>query len=228
MPDPGNAIEPPLMEGKGIMLLINLLYPGGLLVQDITNGQYNAAKWIVQSDARNLDTTVLMPELAESYALASLYFSTSGDNWKTTSTTQWLSIVPHCSWDFVECQQHSVVSMEASSQGLAGTLPSDIKFLTSLIALDLSGNSFDGSSIPIELFSLTNLTSLNLQRNKFTGSIPAEIGRLSALEKLKLGWNAFEGSVPAEFGSLSMLSYFEAQGNRLKGTINIHISITNK
>lgn len=201
-----------------IDLLMDLLH-SGLSIQNITSGQYHAAKWITQSDPRKLDPSVLTPEFLERFALADLYFSTSGDYW--TGSNQWLSEAHHCFWDFVACnEQDSVVSFDASSQGLTGTLPAGIKFLTSMTSLTLSRNAFEYSSLPQELFSLTNLVDLDLQRNLMAGTIPTEIGRLSALETLKLGWNLFEGSVPTEFGNLSNLTYLEAQFNKLSGTIH--------
>ena len=67
-----------------------------------------------------------------------------------------------------------------------------------MTALNLAGNKFD--TIPTELFSLTNLVKLFLQRNDFVGSIATFVGQLSTLDTLRLGNNALNGTLPSEIG----------------------------
>jgi hypothetical protein len=59
--------------------------------------------------------------------------------------------------------------------GLFGTLPTNLLFLTSTRLLDLGSNDLTGT-IPTEIGWLTNLTKLSLATNKgFTGVLPIDV-----------------------------------------------------
>ena len=55
-------------------------------------------------------------------------------------------------------------SLQLNSNMLTGSIPTEIRDLTSLEALDLEDNSLSGA-IPTELGSLSNLTDLDLSGN---------------------------------------------------------------
>ena len=92
--------------------------------------------------------------------------------------------------------------------------------------LDLSNDELIGP-IPAEIGQLTNLTELNLSRNKvynhdtdlydngLTGPIPAEIGQLTNLTNLNLYRNKLTGPIPAELGQLTNLEYLHLSDNEL-------------
>uniref|UniRef100_A0A2N9GHR0 Integrase catalytic domain-containing protein n=1 Tax=Fagus sylvatica TaxID=28930 RepID=A0A2N9GHR0_FAGSY len=73
--------------------------------------------------------------------------------------------------------------------------------------------------IPEELVALKYLTSLNIDRNYFTGPLPAFIGNLSALKKLSIGTNAFSGTIPKELGNLKELTLLAFGSNNFSGTL---------
>ncbi|KAL0806339.1 hypothetical protein Bca101_098831 [Brassica carinata] len=85
-----------------------------------------------------------------------------------------------------------------------GSLPAkELKDLTNLELLDLSGNRFNGS-IPIqELSALSKLKSLDLSRNKFSELSKLQ-GKLTGLQVLDLSSNQLNGNVPSALGSFPL------------------------
>ncbi|PPS01612.1 hypothetical protein GOBAR_AA19037 [Gossypium barbadense] len=73
--------------------------------------------------------------------------------------------------------------------------------------LDLSSLALKGTLAP-ELGKLSDLRSLVLYRNRFSGVIPKEFGELTKLELLDLRENDLSGMVPAEIGEMSSLKCF--------------------
>lgn len=64
----------------------------------------------------------------------------------------------------------TIVSIDLSNNSIKGSFPTDVLFCTQIQSLDLSINEFSGD-IPIQSFSpLTNLTFLNLSYNSFSES----------------------------------------------------------
>jgi hypothetical protein len=69
------------------------------------------------------------------------------------------------------------------------------------------------------LFSLTNLVSIDLDHCKLTGNIPKEIGNLIHLTYLNLSFNDFTGGIPEEIGNLHYLTFLNLNRNPLGGPI---------
>lgn len=84
--------------------------------------------------------------------------------------------------------------------------------------LILDTNSFSGS-LPLEIRSLTQLVTLNLNGNMFTGQIPpSTLGQLSKLESLRLGENSFAlGPIPTEVFQLTSLKLLYLEDCKLSG-----------
>jgi subtilisin-like proprotein convertase family protein len=153
-------------------------------------------------------------------ALRALYESTDGENWENNrGWSDWnfgSEIPPLASitedWYGVDLSGNRVISIDwedttASSNGMRGSLPSELGNLSELQRLDMSGVLRSGiiGQIPPELGQLKNLEYLNLYGNSLSGKIPPELGQLENLEHLNLGLNPLEGSIPSELGDLTEL-----------------------
>jgi Leucine-rich repeat (LRR) protein len=88
------------------------------------------------------------------------------------------------------------------------------------IVLDV--NQLSGS-IPASLGNLSNLEVLVLNYNQLSGSIPASLGNLSNLKFLVMESNQLSGSIPAELGNLSNLEYLWLGSNQLCGEIPLSL-----
>jgi len=87
--------------------------------------------------------------------------------------------------------------------------------------LNLGSNQLTGS-IPPEIGSLTNLTSLYLDDNQLTGEIPSEIGNLTNLRTLYLAVNQLTGAIPQPVCDLIESNHLDMRdiltGNNLTNT----------
>ncbi|WVZ08523.1 hypothetical protein V8G54_021869 [Vigna mungo] len=90
---------------------------------------------------------------------------------------------------------------------------------TTVLEINLSAANITGTITALDFASLPNLTQLNLDTNRFHGSIPPAIGNLSKLTLLNLGNNLFEDALPKELGLLRELRYLSLYNNNLNGTI---------
>ena len=153
------------------------------------------------------------------YALAVLYFATSGDTWKRNS--DWLDHKKdECQWyttavfDGIISPCHEGENSEANS---ATNLVRQGQYKT----LHLKGNALDGSLASDVFLLLPSLQTIDLSYNDLTNSsIATEIGHLSQLEILSLGHNSqISGALPTELGLLTSLTRIELQDNKFFGEI---------
>ncbi|XP_057754304.1 receptor-like protein EIX2 isoform X1 [Arachis stenosperma] len=77
--------------------------------------------------------------------------------------------------------------------------------------VDLSSNDLLGT-MPAQMFSLTELHSLNLSHNQLVGKIPKEIGNMRELESLDLSRNQLSGTQLQGFGALSYIGNLDLCG----------------
>ncbi len=115
-------------------------------------------------------------------------------------------------------QQRRVTKLELGSKSLKGRMPSALGSLAGLDVLDLSNNSLTGT-IPAELRNLTSLTELRLNGNGLKGRIPTELSNIASLQVLHLSENSLTGTIPAELGTLTTLTELRLNQNRLDRTI---------
>lgn len=162
----------------------------------------------------------------DSLALVALYDSTEGANW--TNNTNWLSGQPVSTWYGITVSSNQITEINLSSNNLSGTIPPELYTLTDLVSLNLGWNYLLGGSIPPEIGNLTNLSYLDLNANSLDGPIPIEICNLINLTSLQLMANSFSDTIPSEICNLINLTSLRLRNNNLTGPIPSEIdNLTN-
>lgn len=139
-----------------------------------------------------------------------------------------------CSWRGVDCARRNrklrVVTLSLYTGELKiNSVPVEISQLDALEHLVIRpqsnlGNytdSIDGLSgnIPIEIFNLKELKSLEIKGMEFTGNIPSEVGQLTKLEILSLIDSGFSGEIPRSIDRLINLKELDLSSNTLSGEL---------
>ncbi|KAK7820210.1 receptor-like protein 7, partial [Quercus suber] len=93
-----------------------------------------------------------------------------------------------------------------------------LKIQDFFVAIDLSGNKFEGE-IPKILGNLKALHMLNLSNNILTGFIPSSLTILTNLESLDLSQNMLVGEIPPQLVELTFLAFLNVSHNNLTGPI---------
>ncbi|KAE8684044.1 putative Disease resistance family protein / LRR family protein [Hibiscus syriacus] len=88
----------------------------------------------------------------------------------------------------------------------------------SLVVLDLSLNRL--SSVPMWIFGVHGLVSLDLRGNYLEGPIPDYFGNMSFLKVVDLSFNSLNSSIPISLYSLNHLQSLGLTGNYLQGEIS--------
>jgi hypothetical protein len=86
-----------------------------------------------------------------------------------------------------------------------------------MIIFNVALNSLMGT-IPNGIVNF-DLTTLQMQFNSLTGTIPSNLRFISALTKLDLAYNSLAGPIPGSIEDLSRLVYFSLDHNSLTGRI---------
>ncbi|MBN1120559.1 MAG: leucine-rich repeat domain-containing protein [Anaerolineae bacterium] len=115
-----------------------------------------------------------------------------------------------CAWESVRCAGGRVSQIALSNLAIS-EVPDEVFELTGLRYLYLDRNQL--AELPPEIGQLTALRRLYLNENQLT-ELPSEIGLLSNLEVLDLSGNQL-AELPAEIGQLASLETLAASQNRL-------------
>jgi hypothetical protein len=123
-----------------------------------TTYQGQAASFVVS--ILNTQPSLTNSKLVQYYALACIYYATSGDNW--VNHTHWLSsTIDPCDasngWAGVDCTSNMVVDLNLANNNLAGTMPCETVLLSgdhpsqagalSFLFLDNNVNLKTGSNV---------------------------------------------------------------------------------
>lgn len=114
----------------------------------------------------------------------------------------------------------NLVDLDLSVNALSGSLPSDLRELTSLRSMVLGSNSLVGSLTYNLFHTLTQLQSLDLKDNNFTGSIPDVLWSMPGLQLLDVSGNNFTGTLPNSSSSSNITgAVLNVSKNMLYGSL---------
>jgi len=215
------------------------------LLSDSTSPQARALQWITTEDEARVCPSDI-ESLIQRYAIATLYFSTTGEDWRYCSaepsssecpegeekavtlsnnwvcdakSTRWLTSSSECSWCGVSCDDCSrVTKIVISSNYQAGMIPPEIGLLTHLLILQMDDGLISGD-IPTTIQNLKNLTVLDLNSQALNGPIPDNVYNLHKLEELDINKNKLSGPLSSKIGRLSALSKLNVSDNIFSGSI---------
>ncbi|KAG7593020.1 Protein kinase domain [Arabidopsis thaliana x Arabidopsis arenosa] len=125
-----------------------------------------------------------------------------------------------CNWTkVVQCDgSHRVTHIQIKSLRISGTLPIDLKNLSSLIVFEVMENNITGK-IP-SLAGLRSLETVNFHDNGFTSIDPDFFTGLSSLQSVFLDNNPFDSwEIPPSLKNATSLAVFSAVNCNLSGKI---------
>lgn len=206
-------------------LLASMSFDDGTALTTPLTPQNLALNWLANNT--HLDTYSDQKK-GHRYAMATLYYSTNGDQW--TRSDGWLTDNDECGWyrhitdDAFQpptCNDKGVISVIAlQNQNLRGTLPLELALLTNgLEFLNLGKNSLLTGPIPSTMGLFKGFRQLLLFDTAINGPIPTEIGRIEKLDHLNLRDVRHTGTLPTELGHLTNLAYIVAANSLLSGTL---------
>ena len=210
---------------------------------DPTSPQSQALAWL-QDDPITLTPGRLLQTALERYALAVLYYSTSGPSWSDfhldrEGVCTWndgtgiygVYCTDVCKWnndsgeDGVTCSSigGTVDYLILERNNLVGTLPWELVLLTKLIYLELNENTLTGS-IPTRINELTSLEVFWAEKNALTGPLPPSIS--PAAWVIDLNENLLTGSFPESWWTtMTGLGDVRIDFNMLTGTLSTAIGL---
>ncbi|TYI03402.1 hypothetical protein ES332_A11G336900v1 [Gossypium tomentosum] len=129
-------------------------------------------------------------------------------------------------WLQVTFQHPSLLELHLSACSLEDDpSPISVNSTISLVVLDLSENNF--SSVPMSIFGLHGLLSIDLSSNSLEGPIPDYFRNISFLEVLDLSGNSLNSSTPNSLFSLNHLQFLNLSSNEIyQGVSEILLSLS--
>ncbi|GJP55207.1 hypothetical protein CLOM_g14181 [Closterium sp. NIES-68] len=119
----------------------------------------------------------------------------------------------------------TLVSLEyltLNNNRLQGTIPATLSALTALVDVNLSWNYLSGTIPPA---FTTNIGTLSLGYNAFTGNIPPHLA-LPSLSSLQLSNNLFTGGIPNAFTRLTNMGSLDVGNNSLSSGLDVVAQMT--
>ena len=202
---------------------------------DKSTSAYHALRWLSETDPAKLEPDD--NEILARFSLASFYYAThpkeaadhsSGkvkniiSNWKRDDN--WMTKESVCNWYGVDCEvmggrnHKEVVHFNLTKNEIRGTIPYELRSLSTMVVLDLSQNELSGT-VPLPLYRMFQITYFILHHNKLEGTIPKEIGYLEGAYEILLNDNNFSGSITPSITKLSSLQALDLSRNKLTGSI---------
>eukprot|EP00934_Nitzschia_sp_Nitz4_P003653 Nitzschia sp. Nitz4//scaffold76_size158648//82979//84714//NITZ4_002550-RA/size158648-augustus-gene-0.136-mRNA-1//1//CDS//3329557857//3643//frame0 len=152
------------------------------------------------------------------YAFINIYLDMGGLDW--SDSENWLE-PDFCSWAGVSCVFSDLLisELELKDNDLNGTLPTDLGVLRSLQKLEISESDGVFGSIPSEVSTLTSLRELILSDTSLSSTIPTQLGDLHRIDEIDLSDNELTGTIPSEVWTLSTLRFLRLAGNNFSGPV---------
>ncbi|KAJ0265320.1 Protein kinase domain-containing protein [Hirschfeldia incana] len=157
-------------------------------------------------------------------------------SFKYTITSDPLSVLQNwnyddetpCSWTGVTCTElgnpntptdmFRVTSLVLPNKQLLGYVSPTLFSIPNLTILDLSNNFFHGS-LPDSVSNATQLRVLSLGNNNVSGQLPDSISNVATLQLLNLSANAFTGKIPQDLSLFKNLTVLDLSSNLLDGSL---------
>lgn len=183
--------------------------------------QAQAARWLAYED-RTLTHGVQESNFIQRYALITFALSTSPDLWNVQPAWTQEGKTHECNFVGIHCDEgrQEVTGLLAENFLIPGTVPHEIGLLTKLKVLNLDNNKL-GGSLPDALYELTDLEQLYLRSKVgFTSTLSPNFQKLSNLKSVRLGGNLFTGTFPTDaFKRMTKMEVFNIGSISLEGNI---------
>ncbi|KAL3941800.1 MAG: hypothetical protein SGARI_000472 [Bacillariaceae sp.] len=215
---PAPSVPPTTMRPTtpGVRSRLAALAPISINAWDDPNSpQSLAASWLAADEEAE---TYNDQQLLQRYVLATLYYSTNGENWSQSSISWNVEWTDECTWWGIECNSNGAVRiLSLVEDNLTGVLPPEISMLSNLEEIYLNSNNI-GGSIPTEVGMLSNLRRLQLTGNSLTGTLPLVLGNLPQMRLISVKNNNLVGTLPPQFERLSFLRKWAAYDSEMDGS----------
>ncbi|KAK7411034.1 hypothetical protein VNO78_02377 [Psophocarpus tetragonolobus] len=111
-----------------------------------------------------------------------------------------------------------LISLFLSRNSFSGEIPKHYGQLNRLQKLDVSFNALTGTA-PAELFSLPNISYLNLASNMLNGPLPNHLRCSNQLRFVDISYNRFVGDLPSSLSTKSENTIVKSDGNCLSRSV---------
>lgn len=117
------------------------------------------------------------------------------------------------------CAPKLTATLFLDNNEFVGDVPDDLYSLTNLSRLQLSNNTGLTGPISTSVGKMTNLISFKASNTSMGGSIEDSLFSLTKLQHLDLYMGSFNGGLSASFANLTELSSLKLYNNSFSGTI---------
>ncbi|KAH6810023.1 hypothetical protein C2S51_027806 [Perilla frutescens var. frutescens] len=181
-------------------------------VKDKTEGNQESSNSTLEKKGR------VLIEMAQELGRKDWNFNTNSCDWSSSGTTlnPLYEEAVRCNCSFPNGRCH-IVKIVLKGHDLTGVLPRSLAKLHYLTTINLDRNYLSGT-IPQEWAS-TKLEYLIVSANRLSGPIPNYLGSIASLVIMSLENNHFSGKVPAELGKLINLEILILSANNLTGKL---------
>jgi Leucine-rich repeat (LRR) protein len=114
----------------------------------------------------------------------------------------------------------ALILLSLYGNALTGNFPDGIG--QQLLHLQLNDNQLTGM-IPDSLYNMTNLQTLYLDTNSFTGPLKPAIGNLKSLVQLSIFDNQLTGTIPFDLSKMTSLDAIWLHRNQFSGSVPVEI-----